>query len=63
MSIDLVSPLAIAAIRAFGLGLVAFLGLFLFRVRSSAARHATWTAVLAGMLLNFHWGSWLQQSR
>jgi Mg-chelatase subunit ChlD len=51
MSIDLVSQLASAAIRAVGLGLVAFVSLLLFRVRSSAARHATWTVVLAGMLL------------
>jgi hypothetical protein len=51
MSIDLVSQLASAAIRAVGLGLVAFVSLLLFRVRSSAVRHATWTVVLAGMLL------------
>src|SRR2546427_12663147 len=51
MPIDLVSQLVSAAIRAFGLGLVTFVGLLLFRIRSSAARHATWTVVLAGMLL------------
>jgi beta-lactamase regulating signal transducer with metallopeptidase domain len=51
MPIDLVSLLLSAAIRALGLGLIAFVGLLLFRVRSSAARHAMWTIVLAGMLL------------
>jgi hypothetical protein len=56
MSIDLVSQLVSAAIRAGGLGLVVFLGLLLFRVRSSAARHATWTVVLAGMLLQIPLG-------
>jgi Mg-chelatase subunit ChlD len=56
MPIDLVPHLVSAAIRAFGLGLVAFVGLFLFRIRSSAARHATWTVVLAGMLLQIPLG-------
>ena len=51
MPVDLVSQLVSAAIRASGLGLVAITGLLLFRVRSSAARHAVWTVVLAGMLL------------
>ena len=51
MPIDLISQLVSAAVRAFGLGLVTFVGLSLFRIRSSAARHATWTVVLAGMLL------------
>ncbi len=51
MPIDLVPQLVGAAIRACGLGLAAFAGLLAFRVRSSAARHATWTVVLAGMLL------------
>jgi beta-lactamase regulating signal transducer with metallopeptidase domain/Mg-chelatase subunit ChlD len=51
MTIDLVSQLVSAAIRAFGLGLAAFAGLLLLRVRSSAARHATWTVVLVGMLV------------
>jgi hypothetical protein len=57
MPIDLVPQLVSAAIRAFGLGLVAFVGLLLFRVRSSAARHATWTVVLAGMLLQIPLGT------
>jgi Mg-chelatase subunit ChlD len=56
MPIDLVSQLVSAAIRAFCLGLAAFAGLFLFRIRSSAARHATWTVVLAGMLLQIPLG-------
>jgi beta-lactamase regulating signal transducer with metallopeptidase domain len=56
MSIDLVSQLLSAAIRAFGLGLIVATGLLLFRVRSSAARHATWTIVLAGMLLQIPLG-------
>jgi hypothetical protein len=51
MTIDFVSLLASGSIRAFAIGLVAFAGLWLFRVRSSAARHATWTVVLIGMLL------------
>src|SRR5580692_4028993 len=56
MPIDLVSQLETAAIRALGLGLAAFTGLLLFRVRSSAARHAAWTVVLAGMLLQIPLG-------
>jgi len=56
MPIDLVPQLVSAAIRAFGLGLAAFVGLLLFRVRSSAARHAMWTVVLAGMLLQIPLG-------
>jgi Mg-chelatase subunit ChlD len=56
MPIDLVSQLAGAAIRALGLGLAAFVGLLLFRIRSSAARHATWTVVLVGMLLQIPLG-------
>src|SRR5205814_6027677 len=40
-----------AAIRALGLGLVTLVGLPLFRIRSASARHATWTVVLAGMLV------------
>jgi Mg-chelatase subunit ChlD len=51
MPIDLVPQLFGAAIRDLGLGLVAFVGFLLFRIRSSAARHATWTVVLVGMLL------------
>jgi Mg-chelatase subunit ChlD len=56
MPIDLVSQLVSAAIRALGLGLVTFVGLWLFRIRSSTARHATWTVVLAGMLLQIPLG-------
>lgn len=56
MPIDLLSHLVGAAIRAFGLGLLAFASLLLFRIRSSAARHATWTVVLAGMLLQLPLG-------
>ncbi|HEX4274981.1 MAG TPA: hypothetical protein VHZ74_06485, partial [Bryobacteraceae bacterium] len=56
MPIDLVTQLAGAAIRACGLCLIAFVGLFLFRVRSSAARHAIWTVALAGMLLQIPLG-------
>ena len=56
MPIDLVPQLVSAAIRALGLGLVTLAGLLLFRVRSSAARHATWTVVLAGMLLQIPLG-------
>jgi len=56
MPIDLVSQLSSAAIRACALGLIAFAGLWLFRVRSSAARHATWTVVVLGMLLQLALG-------
>ena len=56
MSIDLVPQLVSAAIRAFGLGVVTFVGLSLFHIRSSAARHSTWTVVLAGMLLQIPLG-------
>jgi hypothetical protein len=56
MPIDFVPQLVSAGIRALGLGLLAVIGLWLFRVRSSAARHATWTAVLAGMLLQIPLG-------
>ena len=56
MPIDLLPQLVDAAIRAFGLGLFAFAGIWLFRIRSSAARHATWTVVLAGMLLQMPFG-------
>ncbi|HWB96146.1 MAG TPA: VWA domain-containing protein [Bryobacteraceae bacterium] len=57
MPIDLVSQLVSAAVGAFGLALVASVGLFLFRIRSSAARHATWTVVLVGMLLQIPLGT------
>jgi len=56
MPIDLLSQLVSASIRAFGLGLIAFVALLMFRIRSSAARHATWTVVLAGMLLQIPLG-------
>jgi len=56
MPIDLVPQLVSAAIRALGLGLVTLAGLLLFRIRSSAARHATWTVVLVGMLLQIPLG-------
>jgi beta-lactamase regulating signal transducer with metallopeptidase domain/Mg-chelatase subunit ChlD len=56
MPIDFVPQLLTAAIRACGLGLIAFVGLLLFRVRSASARHAVWTTVLAGMLLQIPLG-------
>jgi VWFA-related protein len=56
MAIDLMSQLLSAAIGAFGLGLVAFAGLLLFRVRSPVTRHASWTVVLVGMLLQIPLG-------
>jgi Mg-chelatase subunit ChlD len=56
MPVDLVPLLVNASIRAFGLGLAAFAGFLLFRTRSSAARHAMWTVVLAGMLLQIPLG-------
>jgi beta-lactamase regulating signal transducer with metallopeptidase domain len=56
MLTDLVPQLVSAAIRAFGLGLIAWVGLWVFRVRSSTARHAAWTVVLVGMLLQIPLG-------
>jgi beta-lactamase regulating signal transducer with metallopeptidase domain len=51
MATDIVSQLIGASIRICGLALVAFVSLSVFRIRSSAARHAMWTVVLIGMLL------------
>jgi len=51
MATDIVSQLVSASIRICGLALVAFVSLSAFRIRSSAARHAMWTVVLIGMLL------------
>ena len=51
MATDIVSQLISASIRICGLALVAFVSLFVFRICSSAARHAMWTVVLIGMLL------------
>ena len=51
MATDIVSQLISATIRICGLAFVAFVSLSVFRIRSSAARHAMWTVVLIGMLL------------
>jgi BlaR1 peptidase M56/von Willebrand factor type A domain/Surface antigen variable number repeat len=51
MATDIVSQLIGPSIRICGLALVAFVGISIFRLRSSAARHAMWTVVLIGMLL------------
>jgi VWFA-related protein len=51
MLIDVVPQLAGASFRVLALGLATFLGLCLFRVRFSATRHAVWTVMLAGMVL------------
>jgi hypothetical protein len=51
MSVDLVSHVASTSIRSIVLGLATFVCLWIFRVRSPAARHAAWTVVLIGMLL------------
>src|ERR1700683_3785281 len=51
MGTDFVSQLMGASIRICSLALVAFVSISLFRVRSSAARHAMWTVVLIGILL------------
>jgi hypothetical protein len=56
MLIDFVSQLVSASIRVCGLALVTFVGLSLFRIRSSGARHAMWTVVLVGMLLQIPLG-------
>jgi beta-lactamase regulating signal transducer with metallopeptidase domain/Mg-chelatase subunit ChlD len=51
MATDMVTQLISASIRICGLALVAFVSLSVLRIRSSAARHAMWTVVLIGMLL------------
>jgi len=51
MATDIVPQLISASIRICGLALVAFVSLSVVRTRSSAARHAMWTVVLVGMLL------------
>lgn len=56
MLIDIVSQLVSASVRVCGLALVAFVTLSLFRIRSSGARHAMWTVVLIGMLLQIPLG-------
>jgi Mg-chelatase subunit ChlD len=56
MLTDLMPSLISAAIRACALGLVSSASLFVFRVRCSATRHATWTVVLVGMLLQIPLG-------
>jgi len=56
MLIDIVSQLVSASVRVCGLALVTFVSLSLFRVRSSGARHAMWTVVLVGMLLQIPLG-------
>lgn len=56
MLTDLMLSLVGAAIRVCVLGLVSSASLFVFRVRSSATRHAMWTVVLVGMLLQIPLG-------
>src|SRR3954451_3744966 len=56
MPLDLVPPLTTAALRATGLGLVTARSLLLFRIQSSAVRHAVWTIAMAGMLLQLPLG-------
>jgi hypothetical protein len=56
MLIDIVSQLVSASVRVCGLALVAYVSLSLFRIRSSGARHAMWTVVLVGMLLQIPLG-------
>lgn len=51
MASDMVSQLISASIRICGLAFIAFVCLGVFRIRSSAAKHAMWTVVLIGMLL------------
>lgn len=43
--------LAESSLRALGLGLLAWVVLHLFRLKSAAAQHAVWTLVTLGMLL------------
>ena len=56
MLIDIVSQLVSASVRVCGLALVAYVSLSLFRIRSSGARHAMWTVVLVGMLVQIPLG-------
>jgi len=56
MLIDIVSQLVSASVRVCGLALVTFVSLTLFRIRSSGARHAMWTVVLVGMILEIPLG-------
>jgi BlaR1 peptidase M56 len=56
MLIDIVAQLVSASVRVCGLALVTFVSLSLFRIRSSGARHAMWTVVLVGMLLQIPLG-------
>jgi len=49
-SFEIIGFLAATSVRVVGLALVAGLALTILRARHAAARHAVWTAVLAGML-------------
>jgi beta-lactamase regulating signal transducer with metallopeptidase domain/Mg-chelatase subunit ChlD len=51
MPTDIVTLLISTSIRICGLAFVAFASLSVFRLRASAARHAMWTVVLIGILL------------
>src|SRR5271167_3223776 len=50
VSLAVLGHLADASVRVLGLALVAVVVLAIPRMRHAAARHAVWTAVLAGML-------------
>ena len=50
LSLALLGHLADASVRVLGLALVAVLVLAILRMRHAPARHAVWSAVLAGML-------------
>ena len=50
VSVEILGHLADASVRVLGLALVAVAVLVIPRMRHAAARHAVWSAVLAGML-------------
>ena len=50
-SLEILGFLADTSVRALGLVVVAGIALAILRTRHAAARHAVWTAVLAGMLV------------
>src|ERR1700722_618419 len=48
---DVVPYLETLAVRSLALAAIALAAIYLLRVKSAAAQHAVWTAVVAGMLL------------
>jgi len=50
VNLEILGHLMDASVRVLGLALVACMALAILRTRHAAARHAVWSAVLAGML-------------